>query len=45
LLFDGAGSRTLPADQFFLGPLTMALQPDEILTDCFPPAGDPAGSV
>lgn len=32
------GSRTLPADQFFLGPLTTALQPDEILTAIrFPP--------
>ena len=27
------GTRTLPADRFFLGPLSTALQPDEMLTE------------
>ena len=36
--FSPRGRRTIDADEFFLGPLTTALEPDEILTDVvFPP--------
>jgi carbon-monoxide dehydrogenase medium subunit len=49
LALDGAvvargpgGERTVPADAFFLGPLTTALRPDELVTEVrfrLPPAG------
>lgn len=41
-IYSARGTRTAEADEFFLGPLTTVLQPDEILTDVrFPvwPAG------
>jgi carbon-monoxide dehydrogenase medium subunit len=37
------GQRTIPATEFFLGPLTTTLQPDELVTEVVFPA--PAGQV
>ncbi len=36
-----SGSRTIPADQLFLGPLESALRPDELAVEAFFPARQP----
>jgi carbon-monoxide dehydrogenase medium subunit len=40
-LASGRGERWLPADEFFLGPLTTALEPDELLLEARWPAAPP----
>lgn len=37
------GERTIPAADFFVGPLTSALRPDELLIEVRVPSGRPAG--
>ena len=46
VVLSSTGRRTIPAAQFFLGPFTTALEPDEILTEVhFPMSGDLSAAV